>query len=191
MGLTPNHAIPFPELDEPADVPLDIRQAAERVDDVLSPVPAGAVLPCVMVAAPTGYLNCDGGLVPLGTDLSDMLIAAGFPFGQSGSQARTPDLRGRTPFGRDVGQAEFNTLGETGGEKTHQLLIGELPTHSHPSPSGTGGYIVGTAGAAQSGSDRAGAPSGAAPYTNTGNQGSGTAHQNLPPYIALGWIIKT
>jgi len=194
MGLTPNHAIPYPDLDEPADIPLDLKEAVDRIDGVMAIVPTGAILATAGTTSPTGFLPCDGGAVPLGTALSDMLIAAGNPFGVSGSQAKTPDLRGRTPFGRDVGQAEFNTLGETGGEKTHQLLIGELPTHSHPSPSGVQGYVTGAANAAGAPSgagDRAGPTAGTPVFNNTGNIGNGTAHQNLPPYMALNWIIKT
>lgn len=43
----------------------------------------------------------------------------------------TPDLRGRTPVGVDTGQAEFDTLGKTGGAKTHQLTVTEMPQHNH------------------------------------------------------------
>ena len=36
-------------------------------------------------------------------------------------------LVGLTPVGLDASQTEFNTIGKTGGEKTHQLTIAELP----------------------------------------------------------------
>ena len=36
-------------------------------------------------------------------------------------------LVGLTPVGLDTTQTEFNTIGKTGGEKTHQLTIAELP----------------------------------------------------------------
>ena len=36
-------------------------------------------------------------------------------------------LVGLTPVGLDASQTEFNTIGKTGGEKTHTLTIDELP----------------------------------------------------------------
>ena len=36
-------------------------------------------------------------------------------------------LVGLTPVGLDTTQTEFNTIGKTGGEKTHTLTIDELP----------------------------------------------------------------
>ena len=38
---------------------------------------------------------------------------------------------GRVPVGIDSTQTEFNTLGKTGGEKTHKLTINEMPSHTH------------------------------------------------------------
>jgi microcystin-dependent protein len=38
---------------------------------------------------------------------------------------------GRVLVGQDAGQAEFNTLEEVGGEKTHVLTTAEMPSHTH------------------------------------------------------------
>lgn len=40
---------------------------------------------------------------------------------------------GRVPVGYDTTQTEFNTIGKTGGEKTHKLTINETPSHTHTS----------------------------------------------------------
>jgi len=60
----------------------------------------------------------------------------------SSTTFNVPDLRGRTPVGRDASQTEFNTVGETGGAKTHTLTSAEIPAHSHPNTAtftGSGG----------------------------------------------------
>ncbi len=38
---------------------------------------------------------------------------------------------GRTIVGLDSGQTEFDTVGETGGAKTHTLSSAEMPSHTH------------------------------------------------------------
>lgn len=40
---------------------------------------------------------------------------------------------GRVPVGYDTTQTEFNTIGKTGGEKTHKLTVNEMPSHTHTS----------------------------------------------------------
>ena len=40
---------------------------------------------------------------------------------------------GKTLVGQDTNDADFTTLGQTGGSKTHTLTIDEMPSHSHDS----------------------------------------------------------
>jgi microcystin-dependent protein len=62
-----------------------------------------------------------------------------FPYGAntngSGGSGSThfvlPNLKGRVPVGRDSSQTEFDTLGETGGAKTHTLTEAQMPSHLH------------------------------------------------------------
>ena len=46
------------------------------------------------------------------------------------------------PVGLDAGQTEFDTLGETGGAKTHTLTTAELAVHTHGTTEAAHGHNV-------------------------------------------------
>lgn len=85
---------------------------------------------------------------------------------------------GRVLVGVDEAQTEFDTIGDTGGEKTHQLTVNEMPSHFHErgSSSGQGSSTArlsrGTG--ANDGNVRTADPAG-------GDQ----PHNNLQPYITV------
>lgn len=81
---------------------------------------------------------------------------------------------GRTLVGIDAGQTEFDTVEETGGEKTHVLTESEMPAHTH---------TVSYAGNGSAGSNPASDAGAIAGSVNTGSKGGGAAHNNLQPYI--------
>ena len=99
--------------------------------------------------APTGWLLCDGQELKISSyqDLYNILTETGtvFPYGANTNGSggagstyfRVPNLKGRTPAGRDSSQTEFDTLGEFGGDKTVKLLTSEMPVHSHANTLGT------------------------------------------------------
>ncbi len=75
------------------------------------------------------------------------------------------------------------TVDETGGEATHKLTTEELASHSHKFTVMPYTYNdAGIEGNTSIGPDRYGAYVKAATYT-TAKTGSGTAHNNMPPYI--------
>ena len=87
---------------------------------------------------------------------------------------------GRVTVAIDSGQTEFDTLGETGGAKTHTLTTSEIPahTHSYTNPN------IGTApNAGVGGSDSMNFPT--ANGGTTTSTGGGSAHNNLQPYIVV------
>jgi hypothetical protein len=89
---------------------------------------------------------------------------------------------GRVLIGVDSGDTAFNTIGETGGEKTHTLTEDEMPEHDH-SYTGTSGSMA------------AGMGGSSARYTTasrtTGTAGGGQAHNNMQPYIAVSFWRRT
>jgi microcystin-dependent protein len=95
-------------------------------------VPSGTVSQTARATAPTGYLLCDGSAISR-TTYSSLFDAIGTAYG-TGDGSTTfniPNLKGRVPVGRDSAQTEFDTLGETGGAKTHTLTTAEMPSHTH------------------------------------------------------------
>jgi len=87
---------------------------------------------------------------------------------------------------------EFDTIGKTGGEKTHTLTVAEMPEHDHQI---TRQYDK-TGFSTPYGEPAAGwsLPSGVTSGTNmcpTAKTGGSGSHNNLQPYIVLNYIIKT
>ena len=81
---------------------------------------------------------------------------------------------GRTIVGVDSSDTDFDTVRETGGAKTHQLSISELPAHTHNvsmSTSDVDGDFLSE-----------GNNTGISTFTTT-STGGDQAHNNLQPYI--------
>lgn len=180
-------------------------------------VPAGAVNAYAGSSAPTGWLLCDGSSL-LRSSYSDLFTAIGTTYGAAdGTHFTLPNLKGKVPVGFNSSETEFDTLGETGGAKTHTLTTAEIashnhtqdahghgvtdPQHTHSWKSGSGSNAGG--GASPYARNDAGFETSAAnTSSSTGltvnnatatNQatGGGGSHNNLQPYIALNYIIKT
>src|ERR1035437_1690504 len=87
---------------------------------------------------------------------------------------------GRVFVGLDAGQTEFNTNGETGGEKTHTLITAEMPAHTHTDREIGGSGSIASGGGGYS-----------TDVFNTGSTGGGGAHNNLQPYIVVYFFQRT
>lgn len=85
------------------------------------------------------------------------------------------DSAGRVTVARDTTDSDFDTIGETGGEKTHTLTVEEIPKHSHGVNDGSGPY----------GYNISGLPIGTTSGSGVGYSGGGQAHNNLQPYIVV------
>jgi microcystin-dependent protein len=163
---------------------------------------SGFVNPFAGSAAPSGWLICDGSAVSR-TTYASLFAVIGTTYG-SGNGSTTfnlPNLKGRFPVGRDAAQTEFDTLGKTGGAKSHNHTL---------SDAGQAGISVAATTTNQIQERRVSAPS----YTNThtinnANLGGGASNftgtstvgaallgttdteATLPPYHVLNYIIKT
>jgi hypothetical protein len=91
---------------------------------------------------------------------------------------------GRVLVGIDSGDADFDTLGETGGAKTHTLTIAEMPSHDH----NAGGSVPrGAAG----GSLANGWGGSSTNQATLDAQGGGGAHNNVQPYLICAFWQRT
>ena len=93
-------------------------------------MPVGTVVDYAGASAPEDYLLCDGATYPV-VQYPQLAQVLGGRY-RFGDMFRVPDLRGRVSVMAD-GSGEFSSVGQTGGEKRHQITIAEMPSHSHAS----------------------------------------------------------
>ena len=157
-----------------------------KVTDTL---PVGTIIPYAGTTIPSNYMKCEGQeLSRIEYDILFSAIGTTYGVGDGTTTFNLPNLKGKVITGIDSNDTDFDTLGETGGEKTHTLTVNEMPSHNHNityiksastplSSNGLSGYSENNNGVG----------------TNTNaiqNAGEDQAHNNLQPYIALNYIIK-
>ena len=120
---------------------------SSAVPNVTEIMPSGTVTQTARLTAPTGWLLCEGQSVSRAT-FARLFDAIGTTYGSGdGSTTFTlPNLQGRVPVGRDTTQTEFDTLGETGGDKTVAITEAQLPSHSHTAPNHSHSFSGTTSG---------------------------------------------
>lgn len=138
--------------------------------------------------APNGWAFCDGALLPIsGNDALFSLL--GTTYGGDGQTTfALPDLRGRSLVGKGQGPGLAGyQLGEAGGVEEVTLTPAQLPAEDVPTTS-----EVRTRSVPQPGSSLAtGGAYAAAPRANTSLApvGGNQPHENMPPFLAVNWII--
>lgn len=112
-----------------------------------------------------------------------------------GNLFHIPDFRDRIPIGKGS-QTESNALGKRAGSRTVALSITHMPAHNHGGGNHSHAYnvqafLAGTDTAMRRDVVNAGQESGA--IANSGSvintEGSGTAHDNMPPTLTANKII--
>lgn len=107
----------------------------------------GIISQYIGVAAPNGYLLCDGSPVSRTTysALWDVLRngTSSSPYGNGDGTTtfNLPNLKGRVPVGIDDTQTEFDARGETGGSKTSTAPHDHSVTHDHAAFNATSGGV--------------------------------------------------
>lgn len=150
----------------------------------LSVLPVGFVLPFAGAEPPEGFLRCDGAAVSRSA-YADLFAVVGTVYG-AGDGATTfnvPDLRGRVVLGTGQGsKLTARALGAKGGEETHVLTLAEMPSHAHGVTDYAGVNTTSPRINSQVGFGEAGRVTSAV--------GGGQAHNTLPPFLGLTFLIK-
>lgn len=158
-------------------------------------IPTGLISMWSSSIAPSSYLLCDGAAIPAGVQYDPLRMVVGL---------NTPDLRNRFVIGAKAGDVD---LFEIGGAATVTLDETQIPAHDHVAtalphvhtadsvgspfirevPGGgefniaVGGFGNGARGTYTDDSDVT---------VTIADAGGGQAHNNMPPYIGLFFIIK-
>lgn len=157
-------------------------------------LPIGSIVAFSSDTIPNGWLLCDGSVVSR-TTYSELFNAIGLNYVEDGvewldeERFPLPNAKGRTLVGKDSTDTDFNTLGKTGGEKTHTLTVSELPSHSHVINSFRQYETGASTDSSKLGRTTVGADGGNSTIA-TGETGRSQAHNNLQPYIVENYIIK-
>lgn len=145
--------------------------------------PIGAILMWPTATAPTGWLICNGQSIA-GDDYAALRTVLGTD--------TVPDLSGKFI----LGVSSTHALNSTGGEETHTLDISEMPNHSHPLSQvyHRVGTLSGTYSTINCNSSNTQATASDLqqldPVDYVDLNGGGGAHNNMPPYFTMNFIIK-
>ena len=157
----------------------DIEKAISQAEHEAISSMIGMIIPHVLSVFDALVLPCDGGVYnrvdyPLLYEAIDPIYII------DPDTFKTPNLVGRFPLGESL---DFE-IGSEGGEAEHALTVEELPAHSHGYESPTINIDVESVGVP----DPSGVGLPMLPNL-TDDAGGDEAHNNMPPYSVVRWVI--
>ena len=174
------------------DLSADRTLAVDFTDPRLSMSPIGVIQMWPGDTAPANHLLLDGTVYNI-ADYPVLGPILGSKYGGNGTTTfGVPDCRGQFVLGVNGS----HPLGSKGGAERVTLSTSEMPSHTHPLPGHTFNWGVNTGIYVQNAIAAAGAPpsnnlntaQGSWNYSNA--SGGGASHENMPPFIALNYIIR-
>jgi len=144
--------------------------------------------------APRNWALCDGQLLPIAQNTALFSILGTTYGGDGRSTFGLPDLRGRVPIHAGSGPGlSPRTLGQKGGEEAHVLTTEEMPGHSHTlnarNQRGNTNIPSGNVLARKKNFYSTKAQNAMLSNGAISTAGGGQAHNNMPPFQALNYII--
>jgi len=137
---------------------------------------------------PRGWAFCNGQLIPINQNQA-LFALLGVSYGGNGTtNFALPNLQGRMPMHTDGARA----VGTFGGEATHVLTTSEMPAHSHGAMAAERATTTSPAAGywAAPGKPAFGTATDASMSASAvATAGQSQAHENMPPYLALNFVI--
>lgn len=183
---------------------INLNKLQENVEDAITELhsqgiatgdtlPLGAVIEWYSDTIPENWLLCNGQAISR-TNYPELfnVIGTKYGVGNNSTTFNLPNLKGKVAVGKNTSETEFNTIGKTGGEKTHTLTIEEMPKHNHNYFDNNLNKFSVIAGMRQGGSYDINQGSGGKTYDYfyVDYAGNSQPHNNLQPYIVCNFIIK-
>ena len=140
---------------------------------------------------PQGFLFCDGRLLAI-ADYDALFNLIGTTYGGDGQDTfALPDLRGRVPVHLGSGYVQ----GQVSGQESVTLTTSQMPSHTHAVLASSALGHVADPSAAYPAMDRdfPAYVDDLTGFTQLGNTvsiaGGGQPHENMPPFVAVNYII--